>query len=153
MFSSNRRSDRQDYEPLSTPATNGATVIARGVKVEGDFVSQGDVIIEGEVNGHVTTSGLLTIGTDAKLKAEISVNDAVIAGLVEGMVTVKKRLELKATAKILGDVTCETAAIEAGAILHGKCSIGQGKLDKESSKDQIAEKPFGEKLPTEKPGV
>lgn len=142
MFSSNRRPDRPEYEPVSAPSTNGATVIARGVKVEGDFVSQGDVIIEGEVNGHVSTSGLLTVGTEAKLKAEVAADDAVIAGLVEGTVTVKKRLELKSTAKVVGDVICETASVEAGAVLHGKCTIGQGKPGKESSKQQAAaEKP------------
>lgn len=144
MFSTNRRPDRPDYEPASAPSsTNGATVIARGVKVEGDFVSQGDVIIDGEVNGHVMTSGLLTVGTDAKLKAEVAADDAVIAGLVEGTLVVKKRLELKATARVMGDVTCETASIEAGAILHGKCSIGQGKPNKESPKQHqtVVDKP------------
>jgi cytoskeletal protein CcmA (bactofilin family) len=143
MFSSNRRPDRPEYEPVSAASGSGATVIARGVKVEGDFVSQGDVVIEGEVNGHVMASGLLSVGVDAKLKAEVAADDAVIAGLVEGTVTVKKRLELKATAKIMGDVVCETAAIEAGAVLHGKCSIGQGKPGKEPSKQHptAAEKP------------
>jgi len=150
MFSSNRRPDRPEYEPVSAPSTNGATVIARGVKVEGDFMSQGDVVIDGEVNGHVMTSGLLTVGTDAKLKAEVAADDAVIAGLVEGTLTVKKRLELKATAKILGDVTCETASIEAGAILHGKCSIGQGKPGKEASKQHQA---AAEKTPADKPAA
>lgn len=143
MFSSNRRPDRPEYEPAGgSPSTVGATVIARGVKVEGDFVSQGDVVIEGEVNGHVATSGLLNVGPEAKLKAEVTADDAVIAGTIEGTVTVKKRMELKATAKVLGDVTCETAAIEAGAVMHGKCSIGQGRPAKEAVKaNHAAEKP------------
>lgn len=124
--------------------SSSATVIARGVKVEGEFVSQGDVVIEGEVNGRVSTSGLLTIGTEAKLKAEITADDAVVAGTIEGMVTVKKRLELKATAKIIGDLTCETATVEAGAVVHGKCSIGQGKPTKEGK---------GQVMPNDKPGA
>lgn len=101
-----------------------ATVIARGVKVEGDFTSQGDVQIEGEVQGHVSTSGLLTVGSEAKLKADVSANDAVIAGTIEGNVIVKKRLELKSTAKIMGDITCELIVVEEGASLQGKVGIG-----------------------------
>lgn len=143
MFSSNRRPDRP--EGSENFANNGqasnATVIARGVKVEGEFMSQGDVIIEGEVNGRVSTSGLLSIGSEAKLKAEVIADDAVVAGTIEGTVTVKKRLELKSTARIMGDVTCETAMVEAGAVLHGKCSIGQGnKPAKESTKAGGADK-------------
>ncbi len=101
-----------------------ATVIARGVRVEGDFVSQGEVVIEGEVNGHVSTTGTLTIGSEAKLKADVQATEAIVAGTIQGNVTVKARLELKATANITGDVVCETAVIEAGACLNGKVSIG-----------------------------
>jgi len=137
MFSSNRQPERPESY-AGNGQTSNATVIARGVKVEGEFMSQGDVIIEGEVNGRVSTSGLLTIGTEAKLKAEVNADDAVVAGTIEGTVTVKKRLELKSTAKIMGDVACETAMVEAGAVLHGKCSIGQGKPAKETSKAQTA---------------
>lgn len=121
MFSSPKR---DEYSASSSSSGGNATVIARGVKVEGDFTSQGDVQIEGEVHGHVSTSGLLTVGSEAKLKADVSAEEAVIAGLVEGNVTVKKRLELKSTAKILGDITCETVAVEEGATMHGKVGVG-----------------------------
>lgn len=103
---------------------NNVTIIARGVRVEGEFTSQGDVLIEGEVLGHVTTQGTLTVGSEAKLKADVSANEASVAGLIEGNVSVKKRLELKSSAKIIGDVTCETAAVESGAVLNGRATIG-----------------------------
>ncbi len=107
------------------PTHHGAaTVIARGVRVEGDFTAQGDVTIEGDVNGKVVAQGTLNIGTEAKLKAEVAADDAIIAGTVEGTVTVKKRLELKSTARILGDISCETAMVEAGAVLQGTVAIG-----------------------------
>ena len=131
MFSTPKRPDRpENYDNYTTggqPTAAGATVIARGVKVEGEFVSQGDVVIEGEVNGRVSTSGLLTIGSEARLKAEVSADDAIVSGSIEGTVTVKKRLELRSTARIHGDVECETAVIEAGAVLNGKCAIGSAK--------------------------
>ena len=105
-------------------ASSQETVIARGVRVEGEFTSPGNVLIEGEVQGHVTAKGVLTVGTEAKLRADVSANEAIISGLIEGNVTITKRMELKASAKVMGDVTCETAVIEAGAVLNGKVSIG-----------------------------
>lgn len=111
----------------------GATVIARGVKVEGEFNSQSDVLIEGEVHGTLNTSGLLTVGNEARIKADVSAGEAVVSGTVEGNMNVSKRLELKATAKIIGDVTAETVLVEAGAILSGRMMVG--------AKGAIAEKP------------
>jgi len=127
MFTSSRRPERPDSYETGGGQGAGATIIARGVRVEGDFTSQGDVQIEGDVNGHVSTSSLLTIGNEAKLKAEVAAEDAVIAGSVDGTITVKKRLELKATAKIIGDIICETAVVEAGATLNGKFVVGPHK--------------------------
>ncbi len=112
---------------MPNSVSNGMTVIAKGVKVEGDFDSQGDVMIEGQVNGHVSTNGLLTVGNEARLKADVSAANAVVAGDVEGTINVSGRLELKATAKVQGDVTCETAIVEAGAALNGKFMVGQVK--------------------------
>lgn len=121
MFSPPKRTENGSAEYGGRQAT---TIIARGVRVEGDFTSQGDVTIEGEVHGHVVTSGVLTVGSDAKLKADISAAEASVAGAIEGNVTVKQHLELKSSAQILGDITCETVSIEAGATLHGMTHIG-----------------------------
>ena len=48
-----------DIRPLSPK--NNTTVIANGVRVEGEFKSQSDVVIEGEVHGNFATSSLLTV--------------------------------------------------------------------------------------------
>lgn len=102
-----------------------STVIAHGVKVEGNFSSQSDVLIEGDVDGNVATSGSLTVGPQARLKADIKAEKAVIAGSVEGSVHIGSHLEIKATARLLGDITCQTASLESGASLNGKVIIGK----------------------------
>ena len=101
-----------------------ATVIALGVRVDGDFSSQGDVVIDGEMNGTVVVSGMLTVGPQARLKADVSAEKALIAGTIEGNLTVVSHLDLKATATLLGDITCETASVESGASVQGKVVIG-----------------------------
>lgn len=106
-------------------ATAGPTLIARGVKVEGNFSSEGDVAIEGEVHGTLSATGLLTIGSEAKIKADVHAGDALIAGVVEGNVTINKQLTIKSTARITGDITCEVVSVESGALLMGKISAGK----------------------------
>mgnify|MGYP003887064451 CR=1 FL=1 len=100
------------------------TVIARGVKLEGNFVSEGDVHIEGDVEGHVKTSGNLMVGPVAVIAADVTAASATVAGMINGAVSVQKQLHIKATAKITGDIQCETIAVDAGAQLSGKLSVG-----------------------------
>lgn len=102
-----------------------ATIIAKGVKLEGEFKSQGDVLIEGEVVGNIQTDGLLTAGPESLIKAGISAADAVIAGRVEGNLQIKHRLEVRATARIKGDTVCQTIGVEAGAMLQGNVRCGE----------------------------
>ncbi len=110
---------------MRRPGTGGGTTtIAAGVKVEGEFTSQGDVLIEGEVHGTLVAGGMLTVGTDAKIKADVKAGDALVAGVVEGNLLVAKRCEIKTSAKVFGDISADTLAIEAGAQLSGRVQIG-----------------------------
>lgn len=131
-FYSINRYFRMFHAPKSSPASfdqgrpggPSATIIARGVRVEGEFASEGDVLIEGEVHGTLKTSGMLTIGPEAKLKAEVTAGEAVVAGSIEGNITVERRLELKGSSRVHGDMSAETISVEAGASLTGRVAIG-----------------------------
>ncbi len=108
--------------PLS--GSGVTTVIAKGVKIEGEFISQGDVVIDGEVHGVLTAAGSLTVGPEAIIKATVTAAEATIAGRVEGNLMAHKLLEIKSSAQISGDVKAETLSIEAGARLQGQMRIG-----------------------------
>jgi len=124
MFTSPKREDDMPEDHSFGGRPSPATVIAGGVRVEGDFTSQGDVLIEGEVHGNVTTTGLLTVGPQAKLKAGVKAEKAIIAGIIEGNLEVGSHLDIKSTASILGDITCQTASVESGATMDGRVEIG-----------------------------
>jgi cytoskeletal protein CcmA (bactofilin family) len=126
----------------STPSP--ATIIANGVRLEGEFKSQGDVQIEGEVIGTVETSAMLSVGSEAKVKASVKAEDAVVAGQINGNVNVTKKLELKSTAKIVGDITCATIVVEAGAKLQGNIKSGSdnsAKPTNEPAKPEVKNQP------------
>ena len=121
MFN-NRQQD--NFRAGSSADRSKVTIIAHGVRVEGNFTSQGDVLIEGDVDGNVATTGMLTVGPLAKLKADVKAAKAVVAGTIEGNLFIDGHLEIQATARLLGDVTCETASLGTGATLNGKVIIG-----------------------------
>ncbi|MFA6410301.1 MAG: polymer-forming cytoskeletal protein [Candidatus Buchananbacteria bacterium] len=117
------------------------TIIGPSVQVEGNFVANGDIIIEGTVSGSIKTEKNLRIGDEAKIFADIWAANAIIAGEVQGNITIKEGLELTSTARVFGDVKTKTIVISAGATLQGKCLAGE---DKRAKAEKIEEKP---KLP------
>lgn len=106
------------------------TIIGPSVQVEGNFVANGDIVIEGAVSGSIKTARNLHIGENAKIFASIAAANAVIAGEVQGNVKVQENLELTASAKIFGDIRAKVITIAAGASLHGKCLVGTDKKTK-----------------------
>jgi len=114
---------------------SGETIIARGVKLEGDFKSEGNVVVEGEVNGTLTAGNDLRVNEGAVINADVKTENAVVAGEVNGNVKVKDKLELLATAKINGDINTKVLSITPGALINGKVSMGaEEKVDEATEK-------------------
>jgi cytoskeletal protein CcmA (bactofilin family) len=112
------------------------TVIGPSVKVKGDFNGQGNIIVEGTVDGSLKTNGSLEVGKTAKITANVEAKEAKIGGQVSGNVKIKGFLEITATAKIFGDIETSGLSIERGAIFNGKCIMVAGaeeikKINKE----------------------
>ena len=101
------------------------TVIGPSVKVEGDFVGEGNVVVEGVVIGNLKTKNSLRVGPQAKVQARVEADNAQIAGEITGNIAVNQFLEIKASAKITGDVTEAILAIEKGARVNGKITMGE----------------------------
>lgn len=99
------------------------TVVGPSVNVEGDFASEGNIVVKGSVSGSVTTSRFLLVEAGAKIVANVRAGSAKISGEVKGNLKVKESLELTATARIMGDIEAKILVIEAGALLYGKISM------------------------------
>lgn len=113
MFKEFYQKDQPDVE----------TFIGSSVKVEGDFVSKGNVTVEGMVCGTLKTEKDLKVGAAAKISASVFATNAYVAGEVKGNMKVSGKLELTDTSKIYGDVEAKTIVMAAGAVLNGKCTM------------------------------
>lgn len=103
------------------------TIIGTGVKVEGTFNAVGDIIVKGQLIGSLTTENGVFLESTGKVEANIKAKDVSIAGELKGNLTVDEKITLTETAKVLGDINCRVLAIEEGAILNGKCKVGEGR--------------------------
>lgn len=99
------------------------TVVGPSVHVEGDFSSEGNILVKGIVSGNVKTTKLFTSEKGSKVLASVRASSAVISGAVKGSVKVADRLEVTASAQIAGDIDCKILVVEAGALLKGKVAM------------------------------
>ncbi len=109
-------------------AAEGATVLGKSITIKGDIVGSEDLTIDGVVNGTITlTESRLTVGPNAKVKADLQVHDAVILGSSEGATTATGRVELRKGAVLLGNLTAARLSIEDGAAFRGNVLLTDRK--------------------------
>lgn len=110
----------KDFTNFEGPAE---TVVGPSVKIQGDLNSEGNINIEGQVAGKVSTSQGVFVKEGAKITADIMAGNAVIGGEVQGNLKISGHLILQASARILGDITCQILRVEDGAQFSGKCNM------------------------------
>ena len=108
------------------------SIISRDLKIKGDLICNGDIQIDGVVEGDVQ-SRAITIGEGAEIRGTISGDNIRVCGSVNGQVK-GNSVVLAKTAKVIGDVMHQTLAIEPGAFFEGRC----GRIDSSQSGDRLA---------------
>lgn len=112
----------QERTPDTAPAQTGRnravpSVLSSDLTVTGNIKTEGDIQIEGNVEGDVRAHQL-TVGESATIKGEIVGDDVVVNGRVIGRVR-GLRVRLSASARVEGDIIHKTIAIESGAHFEG----------------------------------
>ena len=99
-------------------------MLSSDVEIKGQVRFTNDLVVDGKIEGEIDSDGSLTVGENARVRAEIRTRSVVIYGKVHGNITVSERVELKANAELVGDIKAATLSIEAGAIFVGKSTVG-----------------------------
>jgi cytoskeletal protein CcmA (bactofilin family) len=96
-------------------------VFLSGTEITGDIVSNSNLLIEGEINGNISCSGKVQVGTTGKIKGNLVCVNADIEGALDGELTIENLLILRSTARIKGDIQTLKLNIEEGAFFEGAC--------------------------------
>jgi cytoskeletal protein CcmA (bactofilin family) len=95
--------------------------IGSAARVRGRIQGDGDLVVEGHVEGNVTLRGDLTIAEGASVASEsVTAHAVVVAGTLEGNLTASGPVRLASGARVRGDLQGSAVAIDDGAHFSGR---------------------------------
>ena len=71
--------------------------IENSTLIKGDIVSEGDLRIDGTLEGSIKTKGKIVVGKEGIIKGDVSCTNADVEGKIDGNLFVSENLNLRAT--------------------------------------------------------
>ena len=121
----------------SQPAVKaaGPSIISADLRIIGDLSSDGEIQIDGTIDGDIRTKSLL-VGETANIKGEIVADRIQVHDTINGQIKARS-VTLARSARVIGDILHEDLAIENGAFLEGHCKRLVEKKDVDAIKAAI----------------
>lgn len=141
MFNSHKPAQDKKKKPASRDTA--VTILTSGCHFNGKLYCRGASRIGGKIEGQVISEGLLIIEGEATIIAEIKADEAIIQGKVTGKLHAASRVELCSTSQFDGDIITPILIVREGAQFNGRSSMvaihdAPAKSDKKSAKTLAA---------------
>lgn len=104
----------------STSSPHGEARISAGTRVRGRVFGDGDLVIEGHVEGEIAVRGDLLIDQGGAVISNIEAHAVVVAGSLEGDVRATGAVSLRDGSRVRGDLHGSEVTLEEGAEFAGR---------------------------------
>ncbi len=104
------------------PESSSLNLVGTGTSITGEIIANGDIRIDGQMKGNLSTKGKLVVGPTGSIIGDVVCRNSDVFGKIEGTVKVTELLALKETSRIEGDIAQAKLSIEPGAIFTGRCT-------------------------------
>lgn len=118
-----RSAETRAPEARAAEAAPRVSVLGPTLRFRGELSAQEDLIVQGSVEGSITHTQSLTVGTDGSMKGDIRARVIVIDGKVEGDLYATESVNIRATAKVKGNVFAPRVGITEGAFFQGQVEM------------------------------
>ena len=116
----------EQFYSTSIP-TRAGSVLSNGVSIKGTVKCSNALLIDGELEGTINSTGTLTIGTHARVRGEIRTKSAKVQGTVEGNIFVTERCELQGNCTLRGDIEAPRLVVNEDVTFLGNAKIATQK--------------------------
>ena len=107
-----------------SPTSSTLNTIGAGTAIEGEIKCDGDIRIDGNVKGTVTSKAKIVIGPTGIIEGDLICENADVSGKLFGRIQADEMLFLKGNAYLEGDMTVGKLVVETGAKFNGGCRMG-----------------------------
>src|SRR5919199_1729119 len=105
------------------PSPAGYSVLDAQMYVRGDLATDGTIRIDGRLEGNITKSDIVVVGSKASVVGNVVAREVVVGGSVEGNITAESRVELDSGAVVVGDIIAGSILTHEGAQIRGKVIV------------------------------
>jgi cytoskeletal protein CcmA (bactofilin family) len=109
--------------PQRSPGNANRSVLAADLRITGEISSTGTIEVLGEIEGNITSKGLI-VGAEGRVSGTVSAENVEVRGKLDGSVATHG-FALRASAEVQADVLYTTLMIESGATIEGKFSMNK----------------------------
>jgi len=100
-----------------------ASLVDRHSAFDGNFRSQRDLRVEGELKGNVSCEGTLFVSEGATIAATVDAEHITVAGELTGEIRCRGRLQILASGRVRATVSTGSLVIQEGAIYEGQLEM------------------------------
>src|SRR5438128_11099206 len=120
--------EQTQKEKETGPMHEELASIGKSIVINGELSGSEDRTIEGRVDGKIELRDhVLTVGSNGKIKAQVSAKAIVVLGQVTGNLNATEKVDIKDSGSVEGDLVAPRVAIADGS--HFKGSIDMQKKD------------------------
>ncbi len=119
-FLSSKKSEPAPHRiaAASRPPSNAAkSVLSTDMEITGDVKSQGEIEVNGTIDGDITCQSL-TIGKEAKIHGKVIAENVQVMGTLDGQIRAES-VSLLDSAHVTGEILHHSLSVEAGAFIEG----------------------------------
>lgn len=99
------------------------TIISHEITIKGELLGDGDVTLEGRVEGKITLKKNLVVGEKGHVEADVHAATVTISGKVVGNVFAENKVEIVATGFLEGNIHSPKIVIAEGAHFKGSVDM------------------------------
>ena len=108
-------------------ATSAASIIIPGTVIQGDIRCEGNILINGELEGSIYSQSEVVVGKTGRVRGEIQSQKLLVSGEFTGNFT-GEVIDIMPYGKVYGDVKVNNIVIEPNAIFEGETKIVSGRI-------------------------
>ena len=106
-----------------------ASRIGRTTVIRGNIRGDGDLDIEGHIEGSVSVTGTLTVADTGLVQSDIDASRIVVRGAVSGNVVARESVVIEEGARVVGDLRAPQIGVRPGALVRGFVTTREGSSD------------------------